>query len=289
VAMVLRWWCNGGSVARFESHMRHTAASTDRGRGVCSAPAPAQSLVITLPASLQLSSRSPPSSADCGSCNHQSICSQACCSPSVLISSSSCSLHTHHHCTMALAAHRGVHAAGVSTHARSRGLRLRVHAQAATAVKTPAKFIPPWRDCYEVLRNKGLRTVAPEEAKDLLASGDWVLIDVRCAVCVCARALPRRHVRHVRHRSAGTLCVVHEVRQCVVSHVCSTLRPPCEAVARAHASDHGRRSADAQRQHMCMHTGMLPTAVPGAARARTRCPAHHCPRARCPAQAPRPV
>lgn len=52
--------------------------------------------------------------------------------------------------------------------------------RAATAVKTPDKFIPPWRDCFGVLNKKGLRTVAPEEAKQLLASGKWVLLDVRC-------------------------------------------------------------------------------------------------------------
>lgn len=47
------------------------------------------------------------------------------------------------------------------------------------AVKTPEKFIPPWRDCYTSLREKGLRTVSPEEANELLATGDWVLLDVR--------------------------------------------------------------------------------------------------------------
>uniref|UniRef100_A0A383WG05 Rhodanese domain-containing protein n=1 Tax=Tetradesmus obliquus TaxID=3088 RepID=A0A383WG05_TETOB len=47
----------------------------------------------------------------------------------------------------------------------------------AAADKTP--FIPPWRDVYNDLKSKGLRTVAPEEAAELLATGKWALIDVR--------------------------------------------------------------------------------------------------------------
>jgi hypothetical protein len=36
-----------------------------------------------------------------------------------------------------------------------------------------------------VLQQKGLRTVSPEEAKQLMDSGNWVLLDVRCAwACV---------------------------------------------------------------------------------------------------------
>lgn len=64
----------------------------------------------------------------------------------------------------------------------NRPLRLSsVRVQAATqqAVKTPDKFIPPWRDCFSLLQQKGLRTVAPEEAQEMLATGNWVLIDVR--------------------------------------------------------------------------------------------------------------
>lgn len=61
---------------------------------------------------------------------------------------------------------------------RARSLHT-VRCRAATAVKTPEKFIPPWRDCFSVLNSKGLRTVAPEEAQELLATGKWVLLDVR--------------------------------------------------------------------------------------------------------------
>lgn len=49
----------------------------------------------------------------------------------------------------------------------------------ATPIKTPEKFIPPWRDCYAALKQQGLRTVSAEEAKQLVATGDWVLVDVR--------------------------------------------------------------------------------------------------------------
>jgi hypothetical protein len=69
---------------------------------------------------------------------------------------------------------------------------VRVQAATQQAVKTPEKFIPPWRDCFSLLQQKGLRTVAPEEAQEMLATGNWVLIDVRCVlvfvcmhVCLC--------------------------------------------------------------------------------------------------------
>lgn len=60
-----------------------------------------------------------------------------------------------------------------------RGRTVRVNAATQQAVKTPDKFIPPWRDCFGVLQQKGLRTVDPKEAKQLMDKGDWVLIDVR--------------------------------------------------------------------------------------------------------------
>lgn len=69
-----------------------------------------------------------------------------------------------------------------STRINHRAVRCRA---AATAVKTPEKFIPPWRDCFGTLSKKGLRTVAPEEAQELLATGKWVLLDVRCVVEGC--------------------------------------------------------------------------------------------------------
>lgn len=62
---------------------------------------------------------------------------------------------------------------------RSSTVRCRAATKSSTVVKTPDKFIPPWRDCYQHLKSKGLRTVAPEEAQQLLATGDWVLLDVR--------------------------------------------------------------------------------------------------------------
>lgn len=62
---------------------------------------------------------------------------------------------------------------------RSRLSSVRVKAATQQAVKTPDKFIPPWRDCFNVLQQKGLRTVAPEEAAEMLATGQWVLVDVR--------------------------------------------------------------------------------------------------------------
>lgn len=63
---------------------------------------------------------------------------------------------------------------------------MRVQAAAQQAVKTPEKFIPPWRDCFGLLQQKGLRTVAPEEAQEMLATADWVLVDVRCvSVAAC--------------------------------------------------------------------------------------------------------
>lgn len=83
--------------------------------------------------------------------------------------------------------HALAHRANVGSsviHPRSRASAVRCRA-AATAVKTPEKFIPPWRDCFAVLQQKGLRTVSPDEAKKLMDSGKWVLLDVRCAwACV---------------------------------------------------------------------------------------------------------
>lgn len=38
------------------------------------------------------------------------------------------------------------------------------------------KFIPPWRDVYGVLKSKELRTIAPEEAADLLKTGQQLMI-----------------------------------------------------------------------------------------------------------------
>lgn len=49
----------------------------------------------------------------------------------------------------------------------------------AKAVAVPDRFIPKWTDCYAGLKKKGLRTVSPEEAAELLQTGDWVLLDVR--------------------------------------------------------------------------------------------------------------
>jgi len=75
-------------------------------------------------------------------------------------------------------AHRAPMGAMVS---RSRAVRCRAATKSTTAVKTPDKFIPPWRDCYQVLKSKGVRTIAPEEAQQLMSTGEWVLLDVRCA------------------------------------------------------------------------------------------------------------
>jgi rhodanese-related sulfurtransferase len=59
---------------------------------------------------------------------------------------------------------------------QSRALSLRTQAAATAAAE---KFIPPWRDCFNDLQDKGLNTVSPEEAAELLATGKWVLLDVR--------------------------------------------------------------------------------------------------------------
>lgn len=59
---------------------------------------------------------------------------------------------------------------------QSRALSLRTQAAATAAAE---KFIPPWRDCFNDLQDKGLKTVSPEEAAELLATGKWVLLDVR--------------------------------------------------------------------------------------------------------------
>lgn len=32
-----------------------------------------------------------------------------------------------------------------------------------------------------MLKSKGVRTIAPEEAQQLMSTGEWVLLDVRCA------------------------------------------------------------------------------------------------------------
>lgn len=55
-------------------------------------------------------------------------------------------------------------------------MSLRTRAAATSAAE---KFIPPWRDCFNDLKDKGLKTVSPEEAAELLATGKWVLLDVR--------------------------------------------------------------------------------------------------------------
>lgn len=57
-------------------------------------------------------------------------------------------------------------------HNTSRGLTVRVRAQAGDKM-------PKWVDVYDYLLSKQLRTVSPQEAQQLAASGDWVLVDVR--------------------------------------------------------------------------------------------------------------
>lgn len=43
---------------------------------------------------------------------------------------------------------------------------------ARAAAVAQDRFIPPWRDVYHELKSKGLRTIAPSEAADLLKTGD---------------------------------------------------------------------------------------------------------------------
>ncbi len=44
-----------------------------------------------------------------------------------------------------------------------------------------ARPIPKWHDVFVYLKDKQLPTVSPEQAQEMLDSGDWVLVDVRPA------------------------------------------------------------------------------------------------------------
>eukprot|EP00882_Tetradesmus_deserticola_P009218 GHRQ01009722.1.p2 GENE.GHRQ01009722.1~~GHRQ01009722.1.p2 ORF type:complete len:254 (+),score=104.27 GHRQ01009722.1:215-976(+) len=68
---------------------------------------------------------------------------------------------------------------GVTGVPRTSSTRPAVRSVVCRAAAEKTIFIPPWRDVYNDLRTKGLRTVAPEEAAEMLATGQWVLVDVR--------------------------------------------------------------------------------------------------------------
>jgi hypothetical protein len=62
-------------------------------------------------------------------------------------------------------------ACGVTSVPRTSSTRPAVRSLVCRAAADKAAFIPPWRDVYNDLKSKGLRTVAPEEAAELLATG----------------------------------------------------------------------------------------------------------------------
>lgn len=71
-----------------------------------------------------------------------------------------------------------VPASRIHHHGTARTRSVVVRAAAATAQD---KFIPPWRDVYNELKTKGLRTISPEEAADLLKTGQlYLLVDCDC-------------------------------------------------------------------------------------------------------------
>jgi hypothetical protein len=62
-------------------------------------------------------------------------------------------------------------ACGVTSVPRTSSTRPAVRSLVCRAAADKAAFIPPWRDVYNDLKSKGLRTVAPEEAAEMLATG----------------------------------------------------------------------------------------------------------------------
>eukprot|EP00199_Chlamydomonas_sp_CCMP681_P005500 CAMPEP_0119105680 /NCGR_PEP_ID=MMETSP1180-20130426/3583_1 /TAXON_ID=3052 ORGANISM="Chlamydomonas cf sp, Strain CCMP681" /NCGR_SAMPLE_ID=MMETSP1180 /ASSEMBLY_ACC=CAM_ASM_000741 /LENGTH=243 /DNA_ID=CAMNT_0007090803 /DNA_START=57 /DNA_END=788 /DNA_ORIENTATION=- len=73
---------------------------------------------------------------------------------------------------------------GSSVMGRSRNAQpLPRSGKSVSSVRRPVAMhakLPKWDECYRFLVDeKKLRTIAPEQAKDMVASGDWVLVDVR--------------------------------------------------------------------------------------------------------------